>query len=31
LDGAEPCDAGMAWLSSPVRQRGGLGTVNKTT
>ena len=23
LDGAEPRDAGMSWLSSPVRQRGG--------
>ena len=23
LDGAEPCDAGMTWLSSPVCQRGG--------
>ena len=23
LDGAEPCDAGTTWLSSPVCQRGG--------
>jgi len=23
LNGAEPRDAGMSWLSSPVRRRGG--------